>query len=242
MRFLVLLPAAVVLLVFRVPMFGRLLAQFVRVVEDLIARLLNLPDVFLRLVGVRLRKKLRLHLIVLRAGGTPVLGKDTLASQCDTARLILQGAAGIDLRLCGIHEDDRDAPAHVLDVHCNARAYLEDLLGPGCWFEAAAGRHAPTAAWSRLLGFGSPLFAVVVRSMACNFLGCSIGVASEYVTITAGGTTWDHELLAHELGHALGLLHRRDCGNLMAPRAGRGRALTAWQTTLMRGSRHVTFW
>jgi hypothetical protein len=239
MRFLLLLPAAVLLL-FRVPVLGRLLAQGVRILAEVIAHLLNLPDIALRLVGVRLRKKLRLHVVILRDAGQPVLAKDALVGQLDITRRVLD-TAGIDLIVRGIHQDDRDAPPHVLEVHSNVRAYLEDLFTPGRWFEAAATRHAPAAAWLRVLGLGAPLFAVVVRSIKRGFIGCSLGIASDYVTASVAGTTIDPEVFVHEIGHALGLLHRRERDNLMWHFAGRGRALTAWQVTLMRGSRHVTF-
>ena len=241
MRFILLFPPAAVLLCFRIPILGRLLAQGLRVLAEAVSYLLNVPDIVLRLAGVRLRKKLRLHVIILRAKGQPVLAKTALEQQFETARRVLADEAGIDLIVSGIHEDDRDAPPAVLDVHCNVRAYFEDLLAPGCWFESAATRHAASKAWLRLLGLGSPLFAIVVRSMGCLFLGCSLGVAAEYITLTAPGTAEDSDLLVHEIGHSLGLMHRRHSDNLMWPYCGRSRGLTAWQVTLMRGSRHVTF-
>ncbi len=231
------LAASLILLLFRVPLLGRLLGQGGRLLQEAFSHLLNVADLFLRAAGIRLQKTLRLHLIVLRDRGVPVVLEDALQPQIETVQLAL-AAAGIVLK-ARIHFDNRDAPPTVLDVGCNARAYWEDLWTPGRFFETAAQRHAADTALLRLLGVGSPLFAFVVRSMAGCFIGCSLGAAADYVTLV-GKALDDPRLLAHEIGHALGLLHRRDRENLMCPFLG-GTALTAWQCAVIRGSRHVTY-
>jgi hypothetical protein len=234
--------AACVLLLFRVPLVGRLLGQGVRLLQDLLTHLLNLPDLVLRLSGRRVRKVLRLRLVILRADGVPVVPKDVLLPQIETARETF-AAAGVVLKVAAVEDDDRDAPAGALDVGSNARAWREDLWTPGRFFETATQRYAFHAAVVRLLGPGAPLFAFVVRSMAGGPIGCSLGCAADYVTLDAKALTssMDASLLAHEVGHALGLLHRDGWDNLMGRYAGRGTALTAWQITVLRGSRHVTF-
>src|SRR5436853_7752921 len=76
--------ASLVLLVFRVPLLGRLAGQGVRLLQEAFSQLLNLLDLFLRIAGLRLRKVLRLRLIVLRAGGVPVVPADALQRQIET--------------------------------------------------------------------------------------------------------------------------------------------------------------
>ena len=240
------LAAMLILLVFRVPLVGRFAAQCVHLVQEALSQLLNVGDLFLRAAGYRITKGLRLRLVVLRADGVPIVAQDALHRQIETARQTFL-AAGIVLDV-GIQVDDRDAPPAVLDVGCNARAYWEDLWTTGRYFEAAAQRHAFHMAFVQLLGFGAPLFAFVVRSMAGCSIGCSLGAAADYVTLEAKAVRAlpfealdDPTLLAHEIGHALGLLHRRDRDNLLSPHSGRGISLTAWQITVIRGSRHTVF-
>jgi hypothetical protein len=238
--------ASFVLLFFRVPLLGRLVGQGIRLLQEAVSHLLNIADLLLRGAGIRLKKVLRLHIVILRAKGVPVAPADTLRRQIETAQPVL-AAAGVAMEV-SLHVDDRDAPPSVLDVGANARAYWEDLWMPGLFFEAAAQRHAFPTAFRRLIGLGAPLFAFVVRSMGSGSLGCSLGAAADYVTLDArtvaqaADAPADPALLAHEVGHALGLLHRRGWDNLLCPYSGRGLALTPWQVTIIRGSRHVTFW
>src|SRR4051794_18176362 len=130
-----------------------------------------------------MKKLLRLRLIILRADGIPVVSREELCRQIETARQVF-AQAGIVLNV-GMNFGERDAPPVVLDVGCNARAYWEDLWAPGRYFETAAQRHAPHTAFVRLIGFSSPLFAFVVRSMAGCSIGCSLGAAADYVTLEA---------------------------------------------------------
>jgi len=231
--------AAAILIVLRVPLLGRFAGQAIRLSQEALSHILNVGDLCLRALGMRLRKTLRLHVVVLRAAGLPVVSDQGLTAQIETARDVIAGA-GIVPEV-SVHLEKSDAPASVLDVGCNARAYWEDLWLPGCHFEAAAHRHAFHTAFLRLLGLGSPLFAFAVHSMPGGYIGCSLGAAADYLTLDAKGVHDDTALLAHEIGHALGLLHRPDPKNLMYRYTGRGLSLTPWQIAVMRGSRHVTF-
>lgn len=128
------------------------------------------------------------------------------------------------------------APTEALDVGCKPAAWRGDLGGAGSYFRSlAAGMFGGLP-----VGYGAPVTAFVVRSMA-HAAGCSLGPLTNYVTVTAAamrGAT--PRVLAHELGHACCLLHRKEEHNLMIPAA--GEHLTRWQVAVVRGSPHVSSW
>jgi len=90
-----------------------------------------------------------------------------------------------------------------------------------------------------LIGYGQPLTVFIVRSMSTHN-GCSLGAATDYVTVEAKTLRATRRLLAHEVAHACGLWHSKNPANLMAPR-GPGEELAHWQAAILRTSRHVTF-
>jgi hypothetical protein len=69
-----------------------------------------------------------------------------------------------------------------------------------------------------------------------GFGGCSLGFATDYVTVDKRGIA----TIAHELAHACNLLHRKDPENLMNPTQKGQSTLTDWQIAILRSSRHVT--
>ena len=70
--------------------------------------------------------------------------------------------------------------------------------------------------------------------------GCSLGAATDYVTMEAGTLKNPGRLLLHEVAHACGLWHSRRPGNLMISK-GPGEDMNFLQTAVLRTSRHVTF-
>jgi len=136
-------------------------------------------------------------------------------------------------------------PPAALDPRANRGLMIDDLLGH-------------TEFYRRQLSSGpaegglvaAPVTVVVVRTIAGNTTGCSLGVSADWVITQAAlydrsnPYTCDDTVLAHELGHALNLPHHRDRGNLMFPESSppdgvRGTTLTRWQRSVLQANRHV---
>lgn len=211
--------------------------------SDAANRCLGGVDMLAAAAGVMPEKKLRLRVVILRdEAGTPLADSSDVELSIRTAADILLRKARIRLLpasgvFCETAHDA--APAAALDVHCDARAWLEDIGEAGSYFRPRLATHAI----GTLTGYASPLTAFIVRSVDCKS-GCSLGPIADYVTVGLNGLERNEDgrprTLAHEIGHACGLWHMKDKENLMCPRC-TGTRMRWWQRAIVRNSRHVTY-
>lgn len=125
--------------------------------------------------------------------------------------------------------------AAMLDVHCNVTAMGEDLWLTGMRYQFMHAQEFFQNSLRRLTGYGAPVTTIIVRKIH-QHSGCSLGMLADYITLAYNAPA----CLAHELGHACNLLHRKDQSNLMFPNC-KSRELTTWQIAVVRASRHVTY-
>ena len=189
---------------------------------------------------------LRVQVLVLRdEAGRELCAPAAVEPALEAADAILRAHAGIRIRVVGVRTVAEIPPAAALDPRANRGLMLDDLLGHTEFYR----RHLVSGGVDRGL-VAAPVTVVVVRTIAGNTTGCSLGVSADWVITQAAlydrgnPHTYDETVLAHELGHALNLPHHRDRGNLMFPESSppdsvRGTALTRWQRTLLQGNRHV---
>lgn len=191
-----------------------------------------------------MQKRLRIHICILHpAGGKEVVSVSAAQQSAARAAQIIKDKFNTKLIHYGepfVEVIKEDAPTGALDVECNFTGHLKVEFGEGGEFFA---KH--TAGWNAIpITVVHPVTVFVVRNITDGssvFRGCSSGVLTDYVVITADGIN-DDTTLAHELGHAGFLLHRSDSGNLMYHPATRGTSITRWQRFWFRSSRHVNFW
>jgi len=99
--------------------------------------------------------------------------------------------------------------------------------------------HCFYGTWRKVVGYGAPITLFVIRSLE-EGVARSLGPLTDYVVI-GGSQSIDLTTVAHEMGHTCYLWHDTDNGNLMFGSSPRGTSLNWWQTTLVRSSRHVTY-
>jgi hypothetical protein len=242
-------------IVFSLPGLGRLL----RWVWSLALTLLHLVGGMLEYGLIKLGffpvKRMQLGVVILRdETGEPVSAPAALLPDIQKAidllyqkarvRLVPVPPIAYDLDEHGcciaaedwVFTDPRPAHKAMLDVHCNNLALREDLWITGALYQLLTLRVFIHTSVRRLLGYGAPVIAIVVRDLDRHG-GCSIGPLTDYVTIAK----YAGYCLAHELGHACSLPHyAKDADNLMDPTCGKSE-LTEWQVALLRASRHVSF-
>lgn len=189
---------------------------------------------------------LRVQVLILRDGtGRELCSPAAVEPALQTADSVLQRHAGIRVRVVRCRVVDEIPPPAALDPRANRGLMLDDVLGRTEFYR----RHLSDGGAGSVL-VGSPVTVVVVRSIAGNTTGCSLGVSADWVITQAAlydrgnPNTYDETVLAHELGHALNLPHHRDRGNLMFPESSppggiRGTSLHRWQRALIRANRHV---
>src|SRR5690625_307642 len=210
-------------------------------------RALNLPTTISDIFRNRRRKIMRLRVVILRdEHGQPVAEPtDVMPSITDAQEIFLRDTH------VQIVPFDRDfivqapaaAPTQALDVSCGAGAYTADLGAAGHYFRTHA------ANTRGVQGFEAPVTVFIVRTMA-GANGCALGPIANYATVSvaglrsrmdpcqSGSPRTAHRVLAHELGHMCGLLHSKDCVDLMYQSAGT-RFTTKVQVLAVRSSRFV---
>jgi len=224
---------------YREGVMSGLLWEIFNIIKETLHRLVKLPELLLTLAGWRSTKRLRLRVVILRdERGLPLASNEEVLPAYEEARRIMARMAGIAVEPSGwrVVTAPHAAPKAALDVRCTDGAWRDDLGQAGAFFRSLMAR---TRAGT-LLGYGAPLTVFIVRSMSTHN-GCSLGAATDYVTVEARTLKTARRLLAHEVGHACGLWHSKHTANLMMPR-GPGDELTRLQAAVARTSRHVTHW
>lgn len=182
-------------------------------------------------------------LILSDEAGRPLLQPERLAGALAAADRILTAGAGVRVRAEAVETAPEPAPTALLDPRANRGLLLDHLLGRTAFLQPYLPRRG-------LLAVGDPVTVVVVRRIAGNVTGCSLGMTADWVLAQAAlfdeanPRGYDETVLAHELGHALNLPHVRNRTNLMTPMSTppgdlRGTELARWQRAIVRANRHV---
>jgi hypothetical protein len=210
--------------------------QALNIVKTFANRILGIIDLLAGLLGIMPRKRIRIHVRILRDEQG-----HALASTVHFGNLLVQAGAIFKREAnVSVATTPREvkllgdaAPTAALDVKCNEGAWAEDFGDAGGYFR----RHQAYSFFGVLTGYAAPVTVFVVRSIEGK-TGCSLGPLVDYVTLEPRVSA---RTLAHEIGHACGILgHPMSKGTLMEPGASHER-LKKWQKLVIRNSRHVTY-
>jgi hypothetical protein len=189
---------------------------------------------------------LRVQVLILRdETGRELCAPAAVQPALQAADAVFRTHAGIRVRVVDVRVVPEIPAAAALDPRANRGLMVDDVLGHTEFYR----RHASAGPAGAGL-VAAPVTVVVVRSIAGNTTGCSLGMSADWVITQAAlydrgnSYTYDETVLAHELGHALNLPHHRDRGNLMFPESSppgnvRGTALQRWQRAVLQANRHV---
>lgn len=215
-----------------------LLWEIFNLIKEVLNRLVKLPELVLTLAGFRFTKKLKLRIVVLRdERGLPLISNEEVMPAFEETRRILGRMAGVVVEPAGwrVVTAPHAAPRAALDVRCTDGAWRDDLGRAGGFFRDLMAKTTAGA----IIGYGAPVTVFIVRSISTHN-GCSMGAVADYVTVEAKTVKSTRRLLVHEVAHACGLWHSQRPNNLMIPK-GPGEELSNWQASVLRTSRHVTY-
>lgn len=188
---------------------------------------------------------LHVRVLILRdEDARPLTEPAAIAPALRLAQDVFLDQANIRIRVLAIETARSAAPTLSLNPRANQGLLLDDILGRTRPYR----RHFPARAWGST--GAEPITVVIVRNIAGNATGVSLGLSADWVICQANlfdntdCRRYDETVLAHELGHALNLPHRKDRQNLMFPSSSppkklRGTQLRPWQKAILHANRHV---
>ncbi|HEY8188396.1 MAG TPA: hypothetical protein VIF64_20165 [Pyrinomonadaceae bacterium] len=248
--------ALIIELVLCVPVIGRLLAWILGIVQMLYLFVLGILDTIMEWCGLRPEKKLRVCTFILSdENGQPVTSPGSVVPLLQRAIDVFKQEANVRVVPVGpfhytspfgsnetASEDwikvlDKPSRKRILDLGGEVASLFSDLIDIGGDYNLIAATRCFYPNWRRVVGYGAPITVLAIRSMGAG-IGRSLGPLTDYLVIDVSGG--DDMLIAHEMGHACYLWHLSNNG-LMHPYSGRGTSLNWWQRSIIRSSRHVTY-
>lgn len=224
---------------------------------ELVSRIFRLPTALLTLFGVMGTRSVHLRVLILRRpDGTPLATPAQVMPAIERGSAFLERAANIRLLPTGglfvttVDECGVGVPERAL-CQRGGGGSLRDYLGtPGGFLDRMIRRYHKQATFPRNL-LATPVTCFIVDDLS-GLRGNAIPVLGNWFAIVAHGLAPMHEatgeaeppsIIAHEVGHCLGLYaHHDDPRNLMHAPDVRGATLTRWQCVVARSGRCVSFW
>jgi hypothetical protein len=218
-----------------------------------ISQAVGLFDTFAGLIGIRPIKTLTIHVIVLMNDDGTLLAQAATIDPClrNTERIYRQRA---EIRIdSSVHNVLNPSPSNARYVDSDTGFFGEDATGAGQYFQQMMTEFVGEG-FSRATGLFAPVIAFIVEGVGGpTTTGCSGGPFADYVVVEPGVVNGTDNTLAHEIGHALGLLHdnilfgesKGDTTNLMfwsnPGGTQRGDNLSPFQRGIIRASPHVSY-
>lgn len=229
--------------VFSIPFFGALLREAINVATSIAFGVIGI--VFEGLVcgifGLCFPKTLRLCVIITHDGRAPVKTPADVKPFVDRMKQIYKDEANVI-----VHEHYSDGNSPNVDPECGGSGWLQDLWLTGTQYENSESVNCISHSFSSVIGWRSPIYAFVVKDIKGDDVnGCSLGPLTNYVVFKLDNAVplVNDVTLAHEVGHACGLLlHSDDMNNVMYSDGIPGRnRFTGLQKTIIRGAKYVTY-
>lgn len=177
--------AAALNFVLAIPFVGPFLKARWRTIVTAASYVVGLADGFARIIGIRITKHLRVHVVPLCEGDIPLANQQHLeAVMAETARIFYTRA---QVRVhTTFHEPIRNAPEHALRIGTGGELFKDELWINGSWHQLQTIKIFESNVWS-LLAVGHPIIVYVVREVGDdgpgNVIGASGGPFVDWVAV-----------------------------------------------------------
>ncbi|HEX8399093.1 MAG TPA: hypothetical protein VF644_16775 [Pyrinomonadaceae bacterium] len=169
------LAAAVINIVLAIPIIGPLIKAIIRAFVTAASYVVGLLDGFGRLLGIRITKHLRVHVIPLCEGVIPLAYGSHLAPIMRETERILYVRAQIRVHTT-FHEPIRNPPKNALHLGTEVDLILDEAWLKGTWHQMQTVKIFESNLWS-LLAVGHPIVVYVVREVGYDGQGKVIGAS-----------------------------------------------------------------
>lgn len=234
-------------IILSIPVLGPIVKWVVGGVEWVVDQVAGIPEGIAGLLGWLPKKVMDLHVIILRDSNGPLVLESAIGKVVSETERIYWDRARVAVRTT-IHTMETIAPDYAFHIDAGIGIFGEDLTLAGTYFQSTMTLELGDSVAGLFTRRPAPIVAFIVIGVGDSEVGCSAGPLADYVVVErermlpqAGGQVFN--TLAHEIGHACGLMHTDDKTNLLYPHGAidRGDNLSPFQRMIVRNSSHVAF-
>lgn len=201
---------------------------------ELFSRIIDVPEFLVGWwFGWQHLKRIKVRVVILKdRNGVELVSHADVQPTLARTQQILQDEANVSVNVLGIVIVDEASPESALNVDSEFDLWLDNFGGARGYYRQYTDDY----------GVAKPLTVFIINNIEGS-AGLSLGPFANYVLVEVLRFTSasPSRTVAHEIGHACGLLHRSDNENLLYRHGGEGDKLTNWQSSVMRSSHFIGY-